>query len=106
MTTLLAKAESTKTLPVSLLLETLQQTLEFEAAMAKKYATPVGPLTHLCILYTTSLAFAKFGDILKASSPTMARQVMPISTAWEAHLGVFVDAQDKCVITTVCMPSF
>ncbi|EIN11438.1 hypothetical protein PUNSTDRAFT_118834 [Punctularia strigosozonata HHB-11173 SS5] len=78
MATLLAKGEASKSLPVSLLLETLQQTLEFEASMAKKYATP-------------------FVDILKSSSPAMTKPVMPISTAWEAHLGVFVEAQDKAL---------
>lgn len=71
MAALLAKAESSKALSVALLLETLQQTLEFESAMAKKFLTP-------------------FPDILDVGTA-------PISAAFEAHLGVFVDAQDRAL---------
>ncbi|KAF8134453.1 Vps53-like protein [Boletus edulis] len=75
LSTLLSKAG--QSLTVQLLLETLQQTTEFELSMAKKWATPVD-------------------EILKTASPPPA-QVQSMSSAFEPHLGVFVDAQDKAL---------
>ncbi|KAN0091332.1 Vps53-like, N-terminal domain containing protein [Tylopilus felleus] len=72
---LLSKAG--QSLTVKLLLETLQQTTEFESSMAKKWATPVN-------------------EILKTGSPPTA-QIQSMSSAFEPHLGIFVDAQDKAL---------
>ncbi|KAG6375541.1 Vps53-like protein [Boletus reticuloceps] len=63
ISTLLSKAG--QSLTVKLLLETLQQTTEFELSMAKKWA--------------------------------YSSQVQSMSSAFEPHLGVFVDAQDKAL---------
>lgn len=49
MTTLLAKAGSNLT--VKLLLDTLQEVLDFEASIAKKFVTPV------CSLFSQSVIF-------------------------------------------------
>lgn len=46
LSTLLSKAG--QSLTVKLLLETLQQTTEFELSMAKKWATPVGASSVNC----------------------------------------------------------
>ncbi|KAF9446218.1 hypothetical protein P691DRAFT_761819 [Macrolepiota fuliginosa MF-IS2] len=73
LATLLSKAA--QSLTVKSLLDDLQQTVEFEVSMAKKWATP-------------------FADILKFTSGTSQPQ-RAISTAFESHLGIFVDAQDK-----------
>lgn len=72
---LLSKAGQSLTL--KLLLETLQQTIEFESLMAKKWATSLDE-----ILRTVSLP---------------ATPVQSISSAFEPHLGIFVDAQDKAL---------
>ncbi|OBZ70516.1 Vacuolar protein sorting-associated protein 53 [Grifola frondosa] len=75
MTGLLSKAGSKLT--VKQLLDTLQETMEFEASMAKKFATPIR-------------------DILKATQPAGAsRTLRPIYSAFEPHMGVYIDAQDK-----------
>ncbi|EPQ57099.1 hypothetical protein GLOTRDRAFT_137518 [Gloeophyllum trabeum ATCC 11539] len=76
MVGLLSKAGSA--LDVKLLLDTLQQTLDFEASMARKLGAPLK-------------------EILEASSPSSSRPIRPISSAFEPHLGVFVDAQDKAI---------
>ncbi|KAI6033241.1 Vps53-like protein [Pisolithus orientalis] len=75
LSTLLSKAGPLLTL--RLLLETLQQTTEFESAMSKKWAAPVGEI------------------LSTASSP--AAPVQPLSSAFEPHLGIVVEAQDKQV---------
>ncbi|KAI6040208.1 Vps53-like protein [Pisolithus marmoratus] len=75
LSTLLSKAGPSLTL--TLLLETLQQTTEFEAAMSKKWATPLDEI------------------LSAASSPTAPVQSM--SSAFEPHLGIFIEAQDKQV---------
>ncbi|KAH7888924.1 Vps53-like protein [Phlebopus sp. FC_14] len=75
LSALLSKAG--QSLTVKVLLDTLQQTVDFELSMAKKWATPLD-------------------EILKAVS-TPATSVQPISSAFEAHLGIFVDAQDKAL---------
>ncbi|EGO00491.1 hypothetical protein SERLA73DRAFT_122492 [Serpula lacrymans var. lacrymans S7.3] len=76
MSVLLSKTGSSLT--VKLLLDTMHQTIEFESSMAKKWATP-------------------FEDILKATSSISSRSPKSISSAFEPHLGVFVDAQDKAL---------
>ncbi|KAI0066196.1 hypothetical protein BV25DRAFT_1988653 [Artomyces pyxidatus] len=76
MTALLSKAG--KDLTVAVLLDTLQQTKDFELSMAKKFASPLE-------------------DILKATSTTPTRPVQSISTAFEPHMGVYVQAQDRTI---------
>ncbi|KAK0462599.1 Vps53-like protein [Desarmillaria tabescens] len=73
--TLLSKAG--KSLNVKTLLDNLQLTADFEASMSKKWATP-------------------FPDLLAVSDlPTGS--IKPITTAFEPHMGVFVDAQDRAL---------
>ncbi|SJK97035.1 related to VPS53-subunit of VP51-54 complex, required for protein sorting [Armillaria ostoyae] len=72
---LLSKAG--KSLNVKTLLDNLQLTADFEASMSKKWATP----------FTDLLAV---GDLPTGS-------IKPITTAFESHMGVFVDAQDKAL---------
>ncbi|KAG1752867.1 Vps53-like protein [Suillus lakei] len=67
---LLSKAGSSLT--IKALLEALQQTIEFESSMAKKWLMPV-------------------------CSPPSSATVQSMSSAFEPHLGVFVDAQDKAL---------
>ncbi|GJE92731.1 vacuolar protein sorting-associated protein 53 -like protein [Phanerochaete sordida] len=77
MTTLLSKAGSG--LSVKLLLDTLQEVLDFEASIVKKFATPLV-------------------DILKVTQPiTGSRPNKPISAAFEPHMSVFISAQDKAL---------
>lgn len=73
--TLLSKAAPSLT--VKSLLDDLQQTIEFEMSMAKKWAT-------------------SFGEMLKFTGGSNQSQ-KAISTAFEPHLGIFVDAQDKAL---------
>ncbi|KAL4251433.1 VPS53 family protein [Abortiporus biennis] len=64
-------------LGVKVFLDTLQETVDFEREMTRKFATP-------------------FADILKATQPTIVtRAARPISSAFEPHMGVYIDAQDK-----------
>ncbi|KIM45519.1 hypothetical protein M413DRAFT_442185 [Hebeloma cylindrosporum] len=74
VTTLLTKAGSNLT--VKALLDNLAITTEFEQSMSKKWATP-------------------FKDILKATDNPHSEPGKPISAAFEPHMGIFVDAQDK-----------
>ncbi|KAJ8597452.1 hypothetical protein M405DRAFT_454042 [Rhizopogon salebrosus TDB-379] len=76
LSALLSKAGSTLT--IKALLEALQQTIEFETSMAKKWSTPLD-------------------EILEANSPPSSAPVQLMSSAFEPHLGVFVDAQDKAL---------
>ncbi|TFY73906.1 hypothetical protein EWM64_g10106, partial [Hericium alpestre] len=73
MAALLSRAG--KDLTVTVLLDSLQQTKDFELSMAKKFATP-------------------FHDILVATSPTPSRPIQSISSAFDPHMGVYVEAQD------------
>ncbi|KAG1727197.1 hypothetical protein EDD22DRAFT_1016813 [Suillus occidentalis] len=72
----LSKAGSS--LMIKALLEALRQTIDFESSMAKKWLMP-------------------FNEILEASSPPSSATVQSMSSAFEPHLGVFVDAQDKAL---------
>ncbi|TFK44162.1 Vps53-like protein [Crucibulum laeve] len=76
LSTLLVKARSSLT--VKSLLDNLQLTTEFETSMARKWATP-------------------FHDILKATSSPQNQPPQTISSAFEPHMGIFVDAQDKAL---------
>ncbi|KAF9243086.1 Vps53-like protein, partial [Melanogaster broomeanus] len=75
LSTLLSKAGPALT--VQVLLETLQQTTEFELSIAKKWVTPLE-------------------EILKAAS-SPATHIQSMSSAFEPHLGIFVDAQDRAL---------
>ncbi|KAI0745870.1 Vps53-like protein [Earliella scabrosa] len=75
MTGLLSKAGSKLT--VKQLLDTLAECMEFEASVTKKYSTPLR-------------------EILRATTATTAtRPSKPITSAFEPHMGVYIDAQDK-----------
>ncbi|KAI0000479.1 Vps53-like protein [Russula vinacea] len=74
MAALLSKAG--KDLTVTVLLDALQQTKDFELSMAKKFG-------------------ASLQDILQATSPTPARPLQSISSSFEPHMGVYVQYQDK-----------
>ncbi|KIJ51343.1 hypothetical protein M422DRAFT_157993 [Sphaerobolus stellatus SS14] len=75
----LSKVAVAKTLTVTLLLESLQQTTEFEVFLARK----------LGVSYTHMLT--ELAPILAIPNPK------PMSSAFEPHMGVFVDAQDKAL---------
>jgi hypothetical protein len=51
---------------------------------------PVAPL----------LTLEQLNEILEASSPPSSATVQSMSSAFEPHLGVFVDAQDKSVFAS------
>ncbi|KAG5651871.1 hypothetical protein H0H81_007118 [Sphagnurus paluster] len=74
LTMLLAKAGASLT--VKALLDNLQITSEFEASMSKKWATA-------------------FKVILETTTSPHAVPPKPISAAFEPHMSIFVDAQDK-----------
>ena len=92
MTALLSKAGSSLT--VKQLLDTLQEVLDFESSLAKKYATPVSQPTQ--VIKATCLIYDQMEDILNATQPAGAsRPSKTISSTFESHMGVFVSAQDK-----------
>ncbi|OSD06968.1 hypothetical protein PYCCODRAFT_1431153 [Trametes coccinea BRFM310] len=75
MTALLSKAGSKLT--VKQLLDTLQETMEFEASITRKFGVSLR-------------------ELLKTTTPPGAtRPLKPITSAFEPHMGVYVDAQDK-----------
>ncbi|KAH7913280.1 Vps53-like protein [Hygrophoropsis aurantiaca] len=76
LSALLSKAGSSLT--VKVLLETLQETIEFEGSISKKWATSLE-------------------GILKATTLPPASPIQSMSSAFEPHLGIFVDAQDKAL---------
>lgn len=76
VTTLLTKMGPSLT--VKSLLENIQITLEFEASMSRKWVTP-------------------FQDILKATDMTHSQPGQSITSVFEPHMNIFVDAQDKAL---------
>ncbi|KAA1472828.1 hypothetical protein DENSPDRAFT_865843 [Dentipellis sp. KUC8613] len=76
MTALLSR--SGKDLTVTVLLDCLQQTKDFELSMAKKFGTSLQ-------------------EILQATSPTPSRPTQSISSSFDPHMGVYVEAQDKTI---------
>ncbi|KAF8313077.1 hypothetical protein DL93DRAFT_2137978 [Clavulina sp. PMI_390] len=74
MVVALNKAGSSLT--VALLLEGLRQTLDFEQSMVTKFGMPISALVQLSVLRGES---------------------KPISSAFDDHMGIFVDAQDKAL---------
>ncbi|KAJ7902181.1 Vps53-like protein [Mycena olivaceomarginata] len=65
-------------LTVKALLDNLQLTAEFESSMVKKWATP-------------------FQEMLNIAAPSHSAPPKTITSAFEPHMGVFVDAQDKAL---------
>ncbi|KAJ7772691.1 Vps53-like protein [Mycena maculata] len=65
-------------LSVKALLDNLQLTADFENSMVKKWATP-------------------FQEMLKAAAPSHSAPPKTMTSAFEPHMGVFVDAQDKAL---------
>ncbi|KAJ7217738.1 Vps53-like protein [Mycena pura] len=74
----LAALLSKTSLTVKTLLDNLQLTADFESSMAKKWATP-------------------FQDMLHATAAFHSAPPKTITSAFEPHMGVFVDAQDKAL---------
>jgi Vps53-like, N-terminal len=93
MAALLSKAG--KDLTVTVLLDTLQQTKDFELSMGKKFGAPVSLalVIHEDIISST----CQLQDILQETSPTPARPLQSISSCFEPHMGVYVQHQDKWV---------
>lgn len=73
---LLSKAGSA--LPVKSLLDNMQLTVEFETFMGKKWATP-------------------FKNMMSAVGVTKAQEPKPMSSAFEPHMSVFIDAQERAL---------
>ncbi|KAJ7747224.1 Vps53-like protein [Mycena metata] len=65
-------------LTVKALLDNLQITADFEASMARKWATP-------------------FREMLNITATSHSAPPKTITSAFEPHMGVFVDAQDKAL---------
>ncbi|KAJ4483824.1 Vps53-like protein [Lentinula aciculospora] len=76
ITTLLSTAG--KALTVKTLLDNLQIVAEFESSMAKKWATP-------------------YQDMLSATVQSNSRPPKPLTHAFDPHMSVFVDAQDRAL---------
>ncbi|KAJ3923437.1 Vps53-like protein [Lentinula edodes] len=76
ITTLLSTAG--KSLTVKTLLDNLQIAAEFESSMAKKWATP-------------------YQDMLSATVQSNSRPPKPLTHAFDPHMSVFVDAQDRAL---------
>ncbi|KAG2016360.1 hypothetical protein CC2G_009531 [Coprinopsis cinerea AmutBmut pab1-1] len=76
VTTLLTKIGPSLT--VKALLENIQITAEFEASMARKWAT-------------------SFQEMLKATDASHSQPGKTITSAFESHMNIFVDAQDKAL---------
>ncbi|EIW83097.1 hypothetical protein CONPUDRAFT_121483 [Coniophora puteana RWD-64-598 SS2] len=76
LVSLLSKAGSRLT--VQVLLDTLQQTVEFESSIAKKWATSAE-------------------DILKFTATGPSDIPKTMSSAFEPHLGIFIEAQGKAL---------
>jgi vacuolar protein sorting-associated protein 53 len=91
MAALLSKAG--KDLTVTVLLDALQQTKDFELSMSKKFGASVslrspGEFCSNCF---------QLHDILQETSPTPARPLQSISSSFDPHMGVYVQYQDKYV---------
>ncbi|EJD03009.1 uncharacterized protein FOMMEDRAFT_108090 [Fomitiporia mediterranea MF3/22] len=65
-------------LTVSMLMQSLQQALDFEAFVSKKYATPIQ-------------------DVLKLSTTAALRPINSLSSAFEPYMSIFIDAQDRAL---------
>lgn len=87
------------------LLDSLAMTTEFEQSMAKKWATSVS-LFFFVVFNVSNIRFlSQFKDMLKATDNPHSEPGKPISAAFEPHMGIFVDAQDKYA-TPILMLTF
>ena len=98
-------ARSSATLGVGLLLESIAQTADFEREMSRKFSLRVSPdcLLSASVSYRvlTETLKQQFEEILKLSqiSYGVVEADQAISSVFEPYLGIFVDAQDKCVFS-------
>ena len=90
MASLLSKAA--KDLSVMTLLDTLQQTKDFEISVSKRFGVAVRSSPYPS---HTSLILRQFKDLLHSQSSIVGATAEPISVAFEPHMGVYVRAQDK-----------
>jgi vacuolar protein sorting-associated protein 53 len=95
LVTVLTKA--VPTLTAALLLESLQQTTEFESFLGKKFEIPVCDHFELVLNYFYILQYADM--LIELASTVGIRHPKPMSVAFEPHMGVFVDVQDKSVMS-------
>lgn len=93
MTIALNKAAPTMT--VTVMLEALQQVLDFETYISKKYAMPVRHYMFSLPAVCLSIIFYQLLDILKLTLGSTVRRPKSIATAFEPHMGVFIEAQNK-----------
>ncbi len=92
ITALLAKAGSNLT--VKSLLDNLQLTVEFESTMAKKWATSVS-IAELTVDEETITSCNQFKDIMSTVAVNHSYASKSMSSAFEPHVGIFVDAQER-----------
>ncbi len=79
---------------MKILLDNLQLASDFEASITKKWATPVSESASLRpVEWRVNLS--QFADILVATAPPSG-PMKSITSAFEPHMGVFVEAQNKC----------
>ena len=91
MASLLSKAG--KDLSVMTLLDTLQQTKDFEISVSKRFGVAVRSSSPYPS--HTSLILRQLKDLLHSQSSIVGATAEPISVAFEPHMGVYVRAQDK-----------
>ena len=94
LTVVMSKAAPTLT--VQQLLETLQPAMEFEAFMSRKYSAPV--CTNPYVSQSRSMSHirdAQLTELLAHGNPNDPRPSRPITSVFETHMGIFVDAQDR-----------
>jgi hypothetical protein len=83
---------------VKVLLDTLQLVTEFEAGMSRKWGVPVSFVSFpLSISLLIIVGSAQFQQIISHTPLASNQSPKAISSAFEPHTGIFVDAQDKCV---------
>jgi hypothetical protein len=90
-------SKAAPTLTVQQLLDALQPTMEFEASMSRKYSVSVGPdlEPRLSNVPTADFRDAQLTELLTHGNPNDPRPPKPITSVFELHMGIFVDAQDR-----------
>lgn len=81
---------------VNVLLEGLQATLDFEAVISKRFEMPVGPVPFI-LCPTDDNQFDQVTSVGLAGQGLATRWT--ISSIFDTHFGVYVEAQDRCVHT-------
>ena len=81
-------------------MQTLQQSLEFEAFVTKKYATPVRSCATLGDL-VLPVRIIQIADLMKSCSPNIV-SANTLESAFESHMGIYIDAQNRSVHTEHC----